>query len=371
MKFVGRPTKAIINLNDLRHNYRIIKDAAGDAEIMAVVKANAYGHGDIAVVKALKKEGVKHFGVALVEEAIRLREKGIKDNIYILSGVTKGQEREIINFGFIPLISDIDTAERFSSVAGKMNKLSEVHLKIDTGMGRLGFLPWEADVFFKRLKKIKNVKVTGIASHFSDLAGGDKEFAREQLRIFKNVLAGGIKNGFIFKWIHIANSAGIFLLPQARFNLVRPGIALYGYPPFEGCKESLKPVMELKTEIIYLKRVPPGYSISYGRTFYTQRESLVATISIGYADGMNRLLSNKGEVLVKGKRAPVIGRVCMDLTMIDVTEIDGVKVGDEVVIIGGQGRDSISALEIAEKIGTITYEVLCSISSRVPRRYIY
>ncbi len=371
MELVERPTKAIIHLNALRHNYRVIKNAAGDSEIMAIVKANAYGHGDIEVTKVLKEEGVRHFGVALVEEGIRLREKGIKENIYILSGIIKGQEREIVNFGFIPLISDIETAERFSKVAGKMNKLSEVHLKIDTGMGRLGFLPWQADVFFKRLKKIKNVKVTGIASHFSDLAGSDREFAREQLRIFNNVIAVGIRHGFIFKWIHIANSAAIFLLPQARFNLVRPGIALYGYPPFDGCNESLKPVMELKTGIIYLKRVPPGYSISYGRTFYTKRESLIATIPIGYADGMNRLLSNKGEVLIKGKRAPVIGRVCMDLTMIDVTEIDRVKVGDEVVIIGRQGRDSITALEIADKIGTITYEVLSGISSRVLRRYTY
>jgi len=212
--------------------------------------------------------------------------------------------------------------------------------------------------------------VTGIASHFADLGGGDKKFAKEQLKIFNNVIAAGIKNGFTFRWIHIANSAAIFLLPQARFNLIRPGIALYGCPPFDGCDEPLKPVMELRTEIIYLKRVPEGYSISYGRTFFTKRESLIATIPVGYADGMNRLLSNKGEVLIKGKRVPIVGRVCMDLTMVDVTDIDGIKTGDEVVIIGKQGKENISALEIAEKVGTISYEVLCNISSRVPRRYI-
>lgn len=371
MEFVERATEAIVNLNALRHNYRVLKKSAGDANVMAIVKANAYGHGAVEVVRALKKEGVKHFGVALVEEGIKLRDNGIKDNIYILSGITKGQEEEIINFKFIPLVSDIETVERFSRIAKKTERLAEVHLKIDTGMGRLGFLPWEAGVFFKRLKEIKHIKITGIASHFSDLAGGDKRFANEQLKIFNNVIAEGIKNGFTFKWIHIANSAAVFLLPQARFNLVRPGIALYGCPPFDGCKEALKPVMELKTRVIYIKRVPENYPVSYGRTFYTKRESLIATIPIGYADGMNRLLSNKGEVLVKAKRVPVVGRVCMDLTMIDVSEIDGVKTGDEVVIIGGQGKESIPALEIADRIGTISYEVLCSISSRVPRRYIF
>lgn len=371
MKFTERPTEATVNLNALRHNYRLIKKYAGNVDVMAVVKANAYGHGDVEVVRALKKEGVKHFGVALVKEGIRLRNKGIRDNIYILSGITDGQENEIINFAFVPLISDIETAERFAKVVKKMKKSVEVHLKIDTGMGRFGFLPWQADVFFKRIKKIGNINIMGIASHFADLAGGDVAFAKEQLKIFNKIISSGINNGFRFRWIHIANSAAIFLLPQARFNLVRPGIALYGCPPFDGCQESLKPVMELKTRVIYLKRVPRGYSISYGRTFYTKRESLIATIPIGYADGMNRLMSNKGEVLVKGKRVPIVGRVCMDLTMIDVTGIDKVKVGDEVVIIGRQRKQSITALEIADKIGTISYEVLCNISSRVPRRYIH
>lgn len=369
MKFSERPTEAIIDLNTLRHNYSVIKKAAGNSEIMAVVKANAYGHGDVEVSRALAREGVKHFGVALVEEGIKLRNNGIKGNIYILSGITNGQEDEIINFGFIPLLSDIETAERFAMVAKRIRKIVEVHLKIDTGMGRLGFLPWQADVFFKTIKKLKNIRVTGIASHFADLSEGDTRFAEEQMRIFNNVISAGVRNGFMFNWIHIANSAAIFLLPNARFNLVRPGIALYGYPPFKKCKEPLKPVMELKTRIIFLKRVPGGYSISYGRTFYTKRESLIATIPIGYADGMNRLMSNKGEVLVGGKRVPIVGRVCMDLTMIDVTKIDRVRVGDEVVIIGRQGKQYITALEIADKIDTISYEVLCNISARVPRRY--
>jgi alanine racemase len=338
---------------------------------MAIVKANAYGHGAVEVVRALKKEGVKHFGVALVEEGITLRENGIKDNIYILSGISKGQEEEIIKYRFIPLISDIETAERFARAGRKLNKQVEVHLKVDTGMGRLGFLQYESEVFFKKLKKIKYINITGIASHFADLAGGEKNFAIEQIRVFNRVISEGIRNGFSFKYIHIANSAGIFLLRESHYDLVRPGIALYGYPPYPDFKEKLMPPLELKTEIIYIKHVPRGYSISYGRTFITKRDSLIATIPIGYADGLNRLLSNKGEVLIGGKRAPIAGRVCMDLTMVDVTGIDGVRTGDEVVIIGKQGKEHISALEIADKIGTITYEVLTSISSRVPRRYIF
>lgn len=369
MSFISRPTEAIIDIAAMRHNLRVIKKSAGNAKVMAVVKADAYGHGAVEVVKALNKEGVEHFGVALVEEGIKLRKAGVKDRIYILSGITKGQEEEIIRNKFIPLITDIPSAERFSLAGKKFGMPVEIHLKIDTGMGRLGFLPWEAESFFKRLRAIKNLNVAGISSHFADLADGDRSFANEQLRIFNSVIAEGIRHGFAFKYIHIANSAGIFLLPESHFNLVRPGIALYGYPPCSDFKEKLKPVMELKTKIIFVKHVPRGYSISYGRTFVTKRDSLIATIPIGYADGMNRLLSNRGEVLIRGKRAPIVGRVCMDLTMVDVTEIPGVKVGDEVSIIGKQGRECISALEIAERIGTISYEVLCSISSRVPRRY--
>lgn len=370
MRIIERPTEAIINLNALRHNYEVIRKASGASEIMAVIKANAYGHGDVEVAQALRRNGVRHFGVALVEEGMRLRKGEIMENIYILSGVSAGQEEEIIKFGFVPLISDIETAERFGRAAKKLRKSAEIHLKIDTGMGRLGLLPWEADAFFKRIKKMANLNVTGIASHFADLADGGREFAEEQLKTFNKVIALGINNGFRFRWIHIANSAAVFLLPEARFNMVRPGIALYGYSPSSDLKLDLKPVMELKTRIIHIKRVPKGFSISYGRTFITRKESLIATIPIGYADGMNRLMSNKGEVLVRGKRVPVAGRVCMDLTMIDVTGVDKVKVGDEVVIIGRQGRESITALEIANKIGTISYEILTSVSSRVPRRYV-
>jgi len=342
----------------------------GDTDVMAVVKANAYGHGDVEVSWALRKEGVKHFGVAMVEEGIRLRENGVKEEIYILSGINRGDEEAVVDYNFIPLISDIDTARRISKFASKRKKIQNIHIKVDTGMGRLGFLPWEMDTFFYQCNKLGNVRISGIASHLADLAEMDMEFTKRQIQLFNNTVALGVRRGITFTRIHIANSAGVFLLPQAHFNLVRPGIALYGYPPFNGCREDLRPVMTLKTKILYLKRVPPGYSISYGRTFFTRRESLIATIPAGYADGLNRLLSNKGEVLVKGKRAPIVGRVCMDLTMIDVTDVKGVRPGDEVTIIGTQGKETITALEIARKIDTISYEVLCSISSRIHRRYI-
>jgi len=372
MIFGRRPTEAIVNLNALRHNLRVIKSAAGSADVIAIVKANAYGHGAVKIAGALKLGGVRRFGVAMVEEGIELRNSGIKDDIFLLSGVFKGEEDEIIKGGFIPFVFDLRTVNMLSRAGEKMRKPVRVHIKVDTGMGRIGILPGEAGVFFRGLKRFRNISVEGIASHFADLGDGGKTFAEWQMSCFRKVIAEGVKEGFNFKYIHIANSAAIFLLPQAHFNLVRPGIALYGVEPYpsRALKNELRPVMELRTEILHIKNVQKNFTVSYGRTFKTRRRSIIATVPVGYADGLDRHLSNNAHVLVRGEKAPVAGRICMDLTMIDVTGIKDVKIGDGVTIIGRQGRESVTAVEIADRIGTIPYEVFTKIGIRVPRRFV-
>ncbi|MDP2689494.1 MAG: alanine racemase [Deltaproteobacteria bacterium] len=368
-----RPTSAIIDMEALRHNYRQLRaKLPRAAKMMAIVKANAYGHGDVRTAGLLEGLGCEFFGVAIAEEGARLREGGIKAPVVVLGGIFPRQVKELFAFGLTPVVFDMETARRIDSFAREAGIVKKIHVKIDTGMGRLGLLPAQAAPFFTELKALGNISVEAVLSHFSESEASDRDFSKKQLAAFLETIDAIRALGFDPGLVEIANSAAAASFPEARLDLVRPGIMLYGsYPaPHLRGAVALKPVMKLRTEILSLKTLDAGSPVSYGRSFVTKRRSVIATLPIGYGDGLPRGLSNKGAVLVRGARAPIVGAVCMDLTMCDVTGIPGASPGDEAVIIGAQGEAGITAEEVASTIGTISYEVFCGISSRVPRVYI-
>jgi alanine racemase len=336
---------------------------------MAVVKADGYGHGDKVIASALEENGCDCFGVAMLEEGIRLREAGLKKPIVVLGGLLPGQGPDFFNFDLTPVIYDLSTARRLDRIAGEISTTKKVHVKIDTGMGRLGILPEEVGEFFEGFKGLENIELEGLMSHYADMEVEDKSFSRTQLDRFLEAVEHVRSLGLKPKNVHMSNSAAIVDFKESHMDMIRAGLMLYGAYPAERFLEKikLKPVMELKTQIISLKKIPKGSSVSYGRTFVAERDSLIATIPAGYADGIPRRLSNNGEALVRGERAKIAGTVCMDMTMLDVTEISGAQVGDEVVLIGGQGTEEITALEVADLAGTIPYEILCNVGARVPR----
>jgi alanine racemase len=338
---------------------------------LAVVKADAYGHGAIPVSKKLEELRVDFLGVARVQEGIELRNGGIKKPILVLSGIYQEEVEEVLDYKLTPMVYRLEIAEALSAAAGKRGKKVPVHLKVDTGMGRIGVLAEEAPAFANRVRQFENLEIEGIASHLSTADEGDSAFAAQQLKRFSRTIEEMKRLDIDPPFCHIANSAALVNLPAAHFTLVRPGIMLYGSYPSASLKDkiSLRQVMSWKSHIADLKKLPAGYPISYGRTFITQRPSLIAAIPVGYADGYNRLFSNRGEVLIKGMRAPVAGRVCMDWTMADVTDITGVEVGDEVVLMGSQSGQEITPEEMGGWIGTIAYEILCSVGKRVSRIY--
>lgn len=369
-----RPTYAEIDIRALVHNLNEAKRLAGSkSQILAVVKADAYGHGAVTISEALVRNGIQYLGTALVEEAIELRDAGIKIPIIVLGGIFEEQIPKIAEYDLLPVVYQEGFLKAIANEARKRNKKINIHIKIDTGMGRIGVLPEDAVDFVKDAASQKNIKVEGIMTHFADADLADKAYAEKQMAEFTAIADKLDKDGIKIPYQHIANSAALVSFENDRFNMARPGIMLYGYTPFSKGKEgglNLIPVMSLKTKILHLKRVPAGTYISYGRTFVAKRDSIIATLPVGYADGYSRALSNKGSVIVKGKKAPIAGRVCMDMTMIDVTDIDGVGINDEVVLIGKQGRETITADDIAMFANTISYEVLCCIGKRVPRVYI-
>jgi alanine racemase len=367
----GRPTVAEIDLRALAFNYQQIKKRVPKGvSILAVVKADAYGHGALPISLRLEKLGVEYLGVAISDEGVELRKGGVRAPILIFGGVFEDDAEEIIRYGLTPVVFDIDSLKRLSRAAGKGRKKARVHLKVDTGMGRLG-VPFELfPTFLKELKKYPGIEIEGILSHFS-MTDGEEAYTADQWKKYQEAVAMTREAGILSRYLHMASSATLTAFPSYSGNLVRPGIMLYGSYPSPAIEHriELKPVLTLKTCIHFLKSVPTKARISYGGTFVTKRESLIATLPIGYADGYSCQLSNQGEVLIRGKRVPVIGRVCMDLTMVDVTDVPKVSIGDEAVLIGRQGRDRITADEIAKKVGSIPYEVLCSVGKRVPRVY--
>jgi alanine racemase len=366
----GRPTVCLINIAALRWNLRQIKARIGpNTKILSMVKANAYGHGAPEVARALAAEGTYAFGVATAEEGIELRRAGIRQPIIVVAGIYPEQAVQFVENQLTPVAHDLEAAKRLNDAAQKHAATMNVHIKIDTGMGRLGFLPGDMDAWLPALQKLTALKIEGIFSHFSHAESVQGDYTQKQLRIFQGVVARLRSQTTAPTFAHLANSAATITLPEAYFDMVRPGIMLYGSYPSAEMKSQieLRPVLSWKTRIIQLKKVPAGTSISYGQTFVTERECLIATLPVGYADGYQRLLSNRGEVLIRGKRAPVAGRVCMDLTMVDVTDIANVQLGDEVVLLGSQADAEITADEMAAWADTISYEILTSIGSRVPR----
>jgi alanine racemase len=368
---LGRPTVGEVDLGALEFNYRQIrKRIPSGVKLLAVVKADAYGHGAIPVSLRLEKSGVEYLGVAIPEEGVELRKGGVKAPILVLGGIFGAEVDQIFRFRLTPVIFRKDSLKILSREAEKRGRRVKVHLKVDTGMGRLGVPLNLWPDFLREVRRFPRIDIEGILSHFS-MMDEERDFTQDQWRAFQRAVATAQELGISSQYLHMASSATLTAFPAYSAKLVRPGIMLYGSypsPAFQSLVQ-LKPVMTLKTRIHFLKRVPPGTRISYGGTFTTKRESLVATLPIGYADGYSRHLSNHGEVLIHGKRAPVVGKVCMDFLMVDVTDIPHVSVGDEVILMGKQGREQITPEEIAEKINSISYDVLCSIGKRVPRVY--
>lgn len=366
------PTVAEIDLAAFRHNLRWVRDRIGPQRaLLAVVKANAYGHGIIPISQAAVSENIQGLGVAFIEEGIQIRRAGITAPILVMAGFLQEEAEQILKHRLTPVISHPDQLEPLKRLASKTTRPFGIHLKIDTGMGRLGLLERDIGPFIERARAVKKIKILGLMSHFADDELTDCPSAEDQIDRFEEAQRMIESLGLKIPLLHMSNSAAIVGLKRAWFNLVRPGIVLYGYAPSSPGPDPIpiRPVMTLKTRIVHLKRVPSGTPISYGRTYTTQRESLVAVLPIGYADGYNRAWSNRGQVLIDGRRVPVIGRVCMDMTMVDVTDLPTVRIGAEAVLIGAQGSDALWAGTLARQLGTIPYEILCAVSQRVPRVY--
>jgi alanine racemase len=373
---MGRPTVAEVDLDALTHNVQQIRRHLKEkVEILAVVKADAYGHGAEAVAKELTLAGVSLFGVACVEEGIALRRSGVALPILVLSGIYPGDLQEILRNRLTPVLYAWETARAFIEEAKKFPQQVTVHVKVDTGMNRLGFSwrNWGAVVEF--LLSQEKLWVQGLLSHLAVSESEDPEdraFTEEQIRRFKTCVHQARSAGMEPRYVHLANSAATARWEEAQFNLVRPGLILYGVDPGPAREKgiALRPALSWKTAVLSVKQVPAGDSVSYGRLYSLKRDSLIATLPVGYADGYRRRLSNRGEVLIHGQRARVAGAVCMDLTLVDVTAIPGVQPGDEVVLLGRQGTEEISAAEMAGWAETIPYEVLCTIGKRVPRLHL-
>lgn len=378
---------AEIDLGNLDHNLRLIKSAGsiGNAGIMAVVKANAYGHGAVEVSKQVLKSGASSLGVALVEEGIKLRKAGIGAPIYVLGECSPHSVSDAVKNKLILTINSLESAENFSYIAEKGNGDLHVNINIDTGMNRIGINWKDAAREISMIKKIRGLNIDGIFSHFSYASEEDEDFSKLQWERFSRVrkeiekIIPDINNIY-----HFANSAAFFRFPFSRLDMARIGLSLYGLNPYgerweEWVPEEtrniisrLKPVLSLKSRISFIKRTGTGEPISYCGTFKTKIESVIATIPVGYADGYSRLLSNKAKVLIGGMEAPVVGNITMDQFMVDITDIvkvRNIECGDEVVLIGKSGDKEILVEDIAELAGTINYEVVCMISERIPRIY--
>jgi len=373
----GRPTYAEIDLSALKHNYQLIRSSIPQkTEILAVVKADAYGHGFMDISRELESLGVNAFGVAFLAEGIQLRKSGSDKPILLLGGVYPGQERKCIGYNISTAVFTLEQAQALNVAAGKLFRKAQIHLKVDTGMGRLGVPYHEVPQFLVELKKLPNIALEGLISHFAsadELDESGRYFTRQQGERFAWALAEIRKAGFKPRYVHIANSAAALLRDIPDCNLIRPGITMYGALPsadFQG-KLDLKPVMRLKSRIAMLKWVDAGTTISYARRFTAGQRTLIASVPVGYADGYPRALTNRGEALVRGVRAKIAGTVCMDWLMLDVTGIEGVAVGDTVTLMGpDDAGQCIHAEELAEWADTIPYTIFCGISKRVPRVYL-
>lgn len=366
-----RPTAATVDLDALRHNLGVARGRVRPGvRVLAAVKGDAYGHGAVPCARALAAAGVDAFGVALVEEGAQLRDAGLDTPILCLGGVGRDGAPEAIARGLTPVLYDEGDAERLDAAARAAGRPVGVHLKVDTGMGRLGVPLPHWGHFLDRLARFSGIQVEGLLTHFAESESPDPTFTLEQGRRFRDAWGQARDRGFHPATLHTCNSGGLLTRPELHFDLVRPGILLYGVLPGPGLHADVRPVMRVTTRVLFVKDLPTGASVSYGRRFMTRRPSRIATLPMGYADGYPRMLTNRAEVLVQGRRCPLVGVVCMDLCMVDVTDVpDVVESGDEVVLLGAAGAERITAEELAAHAGTIPYEILCGFSERVPRRH--
>jgi alanine racemase len=374
---VHRGAIAEINLSAIAHNLQTVKKIIEDRSVIAVVKADAYGHGAVEVSKRLLKKGISHLAVAFTDEALELRNAGITAPIIVL--FDKSDIKEFFKWNLIPVIHDLNTAISLTKETKKRGEQIKVHAKVDTGMGRLGLSGKNVIRDLIRIGKMPGIELEGILSHFSEADLSDRSYANLQLKRFRTICETVSKSLKRKLFAHMANSAAVITYKDAHLDAVRPGIMLYGYLPLSRKNESqmldddvydLIPAMTIKTNILSIRKVPKGTPISYGRTFITKRMSTIGVIPVGYADGYNRLFSNNADVIVRGKRVPVVGRVCMDLTMIDLTDVKHVTVDDEVIILGQQKSEMINAMELAQRVHTIPYEILTSLGSKSKRIYV-
>lgn len=374
MENIFRAAYAEIDLDNIAYNMKNIKSLVRTKEIMAIVKAASYGHGAVDVSKTLLENGATRLGIAVLSEGVELRKNNITAPIMILGFTPLYLGEDLIKYDIEQTVYDLNYAKELSNIALKFNTKTKIHIAIDTGMGRIGFLPNKQSLEeIKEISSLTGLEVVGIFTHFSSADQADKGYTNMQFSKFKNFNDKLYEMGIIIPLKHTSNSGAIIDSPETYLDCVRAGIILYGYYPSNEVNLknlSLKPALTLKAKIVHIKELDEGMYISYNRTFKTKRKTKIATIPIGYADGYSRALSNKGKVIVNGQFAPVIGNVCMDQFMIDVTDCGNVNVNDEVILLGRDGDLKFDADDMAEMLNTINYEVLCMIKDRVPRVYI-
>ena len=362
-----RPTRAEVLLDAIGHNLQVVRGAARGRKVLAVVKADAYGHGVVPVAQRLQAEGVDGFGVALAEEGIELREAGIDRAILVLNGINGGAHRDIIAAGLTPVVYEISEASAFDAVSG--DRPIDVHLKVDTGMGRLGVPLTDLADFLRALRRFPSIRIAGLMTHLST-ADADPDYVAEQIASFAQAQGLVRRFGHEPTVLHAANSAALFRHPETHFDWVRPGLALYGYAGSGTVDPPLQPAMRWRTQVLRLRTLQPGESVGYGRSFRAASETLLATLPLGYGDGLLRSASNRGHVLIRGVRCPIVGNIAMDLTTVDVSSVPGVAIGDETLLLGEQNGAVLDARDLAAAAGTIPYEVLTNVSRRVPRLYL-
>jgi alanine racemase len=376
-----RPTWAEVSLGALRHNFRIVQRHIGNSvTICAVVKADAYGHGAVECSRALEEEGARWFGVTSLDEAIPLREAGIRGNILLFTGFWRGEQEEIVRLKLTPTVWEVEQVELLEKAAAALGVRHPVHLKVDTGMGRLGVAPEELPRISAVLRSSQHLEVEGLSTHLASSEVLDAPSVPEQLQAFDEARTFLQNEGIMPPLIHVANTGAVISLHDSWHTMVRPGIALYGYHlPFEragrevsgtGLRLPVKPALTWKTRILSLRDVPANQALGYGGIYVTKAPSRIAVLPVGYADGFNRALSSCGRVIVRESYAPIVGRISMDLTLVDVTGLPGVAVGDEAILLGSCDGLTVDAREHAALANTVLYEILCGISKRVPRKYV-
>lgn len=376
---IPRATFAEIHLDNFRNNLLSVRHMLDPhVKIMAVVKADAYGHGAIPCAKAAVDAGADYLGIGILEEGLELRRNGITAPILVLGSIFQDEIEDLVHYDLSTVLCTQSLAEALSRSAGKVGKTVGVHIKIDTGMGRLGVLPENLLQLMEKVRQYSNLRIEGVSTHISSADDEDPGYTLMQLSRFTETVAKLKSAGIHIPLVHCANSATLLKFHQSWFNMVRPGLMLYGALPSPSLKpyfaphndRNFSPVMQLKSRIIQINSIPKGHFLSYGKRYVTQRDSLIATLPVGYADGLTRCLSNKMSVLIRGKRVPQVGTICMDMCLIDVTEIPDAQVGDEAVIFGHQQGETIAVEEVARQSGTLPYETLCAVSKRVPRIYL-